>query len=251
MADFHRVPVERPLPRNWLATLGWGLAIGIGVVVLKPWATGSEPQLSPGGSASVEATVPGSTPSGDRRRYDPRLFGGREPDPAWELWPAGYVVLFGMAGPVRVDASAAPEPSGSAVPTREPGASPGRSPGPSPGASMGAGPSPTPADPADVFVVDLGPTDHLIALGINHPSDVVILDVHLWGQDGDACCPLAVPILRLEPLWESHHFVVIGIEDPDEPGVDGPWPPGEYRLDLQLGGGEVRSVRLRVDPPAS
>lgn len=250
MADFQRVPVERPLPRNWLPTLGWGLAIGIGVVVLKPWAggTGPEPMLTSAPSVVVAAEP---TPGTDRRRYDPRLFGGREPDPAWELWPAGYVVQFGMAGPLRVDGHGPPGPSPHPAPSARPVASTPPQETADPGASPVARPSATAPGPAGAFVVDLGPTDHLIALGINHPSEVVILEVRLWAQQGETCCPVAVPIVHLETTWPSDHFVVIGIEDPDAPGADGPWPPGEYRLDLLLAAGEVREVRLRVDPPAS
>jgi hypothetical protein len=233
MADFKRVPVERPLPPNWLPTLGWMLAIGVTVAVVKPWDLGGAPPPPSQQPTAVAAGTEAPPPRSDGRRYDPRLFGGREPDPKWELWPAGYVVFFGIAGPVRVDGQDAPDPSDRPRPS------------PSPGLQS---PPATP-DPGDGFVVDLGPADHLIALGINTPLDVRVVDVRLWAADGGRCCGLPVSIVRLETLWESDHFTVIGVEDPVAAGEAGPWPSGEYRLELVLADRELRMVRLHVDPP--
>ncbi len=247
MADFKRVPVQRPLPPNRLPTLGWAAAIVIAVAVVKPWdlsrGGADQPVASAQQTAQPAATEPASR--SDQRRYDPRLFGGREPDPAWELWPAGYVVFFGIAGPVRVDGQE--EPGGS----DPPGASP--SPGPASAAPTGpAGTSPTTSPhPAEGFVVDLGPADHLVALGINTPRDVRVVDVRLWTEVVGRCCDVPVSIVRLPTLWESGHFTVIGIEDPELNGEAGPWPPGEYRLDLLTADEETRRVRLRVGPPTS
>jgi hypothetical protein len=100
-------------------------------------------------------------------------------------------------------------------------------------------------------VVDIGPADHLIALGINTPADVRVTEVRLWMQGRQSCFCQAIPIVRLPTLWESDHFVVIGIADPERPGATGPWIPGEYRLELETVGGDVRSVRLRVSAPVN
>jgi hypothetical protein len=242
MADLQRVPVDRPLPRSWLPTILSALAVVVALAVLKPWQDRSA--TAPVGTPGASRTLPSSQPTrrAPRSEYDPRLFGTREPDPAWELWPAGYVVEFGLAGPLPVHGQDGPSPGTSprtsAVPTQGASASPSTSPAPSPA-------------PDPELVVDLGPADHLIALGINTPADVRIVEIDLWLQRGEACCDEQVPIVRLPTLWDSQHFLVIGIADPERPGETGPWLPGEYRLDLVTIAAEVRSVRLRVSPPVN
>ncbi len=231
MAEFKPLPVDRSPPRSWLSTLGSVAAIVLALAVIKPWGDPGTPTPTTAATAGRSAgPVPTVRP--ERTEYDPRLFGTREPEPAWELWPAGYVVEFGIAGPLRVGGQG--QPAGSQGP---------------PGS---AAPSATgdPDSGADL-IVDLGPADHLIALGINTPSDVRIAEISLWMQRGVACCSQAVPIVRLPTLWESRHFLVIGIADPERPDDTGPWPPAEYRLDLVTSVGEIRSVRLRVSPPVN
>ena len=246
MAEFQPVPIGRPPPRSWLPALGSTLAIILALAIVKPWQA-----LDPGvpaaqhASASAGPAVPRPpTPRPLRDTYDARLFGSREPDPAWELWPAGYVVEFGIAGPVVVHGQESPVPSGGAAASAEPGTFT-----PAPGSVP---PTAQPGLPSPVaeHVVDLGPSDHLIALGINTPADVRVAEITLWMQAGDVCCDELIPTIRLPTLWESQHFLVIGIEDPFRPGATAPWLAGEYRLDLVTVGGEIRSVRLRVSAPA-
>jgi hypothetical protein len=182
-------------------------------------------------------------PERERDIYDPRLFGSYEPAPAWELWPAGYVVEFGIAGPVDVHGQESAGPSAgpsSASPS-------GPAPASDPPLQTGA---PSLPPPGFEPVVDLGASDHLIALGVNTPADVRVTEITLWMQAGAACCDQSVPIIRLPTLWESQHFHVIGIADPFRPGEAGPWLAGEYRLDLHTVDGVVRSVRLRLSAPA-
>lgn len=229
MADFKPIPVDRPPPRSWLSTLGSVAAIVLALAIIKPWSPGS-PAPTTAATAGRSAD-PAPTDRPERTEYDPRLFGTREPEPAWELWPAGYVVEFGIAGPLRVGGQ------------DQPGGSDG------PPASAGIAPTPAPTEPGAGPVVDLGPADHLIALGINTPIDVRVAKISLWTQRGVDCCDQPVTIVRLPTLWESQHFLVIGIADPEQPGDTGPWPPAEYRLDLVTTTGEIRSVRLRVSPP--
>lgn len=246
MAEFQPVPIGRPPPRSWLPALGSTLAIILAVAIVKPW-----PALGPGdvavqpASASAPAPARTAAPQRERDIYDPRLFGNYEPGPAWELWPAGYVVEFGIAGPVDVHAQHSAAPSGGATASAEPG-SPSPTTSPPPQAA-----TPAPPPPGIEHVVDLGASDHLIALGVNTPADVRVTEITLWMLAGAACCDQAIPTIRLPTLWESAHFHVIGIADPARPGEAGPWLAGEYRLDLELAGGQVRSVRLRVTPPVT
>jgi hypothetical protein len=235
MADVPRSPLGRPPAGTWLPGVAGAVALVLVLAVLKPW---SAPDPGPPAATTQPTFYIAPTERTGHRPYDPVLFGGREPDPAWELWPAGYVVQFGMAGPVKVhgqDGSPAPGAGG-----------------PSPSGPAGsAGPEPSPAGTAPASnVVDLGPADHLIALGINTPSEIRVQSLALWllveNQGGGAD---EVSIVHLPTLWESSHFLVIGIEDPNAPGQAGPWPPGLYRLEISTAFGDVREVLLRVRPP--
>ena len=240
MAEFQPVPIGRPPPRSWLPALGSVLGIIVALAIVKPWqpAQIGDPGAHAATPSADVATPLATLPRSDRHTYDPRLFGNREPDPAWELWPAGYVVQFGMAGPVQVHGQESASPSGG------PGAStkPAGSAAPDPSSNA-------PGSSPPEHVVDLGPADHLIALGINTPADVRVVEVRLWAEGRRQCFCADVPIVRLPTLWESGHFVVIGIADPDRPDDTGPWVPGEYRLELETADGDVRSVRLRVSAP--
>jgi hypothetical protein len=219
-----------------LPALGSSLAIILALAVVKPWhALGPGEVAEPPASASAGAAA-ARTPAPQRERdiYDPRLFGSYEPTPAWELWPAGYVVEFGIAGPVDVHGQESAGPSA----------------GPASASPAAPAPASDPPLPGFVPVVDLGPSDHLIALGVNTPAAVRVTEITLWMQAGATCCDQLVPIIRLPTLWESQHFHVIGIADPSRPGEAGPWLAGEYRLDLRTVDGVVRSVRLRLSAPA-
>ena len=245
MAEFQPVPIGRPPPRSWLPALGSTLAIILALAIVKPWPIldSGMPTVKPGSASAGAGAARTPAPRRERDIYDPRLFGNYEPEPAWELWPAGYVVEFGIAGPVDVHGQEGPAPSGGAPASAEPGAAT-----PAPGS---AAPSAAPGVPSPTaeHVVHLGASDHLIALGINTPADVRIAEILLWMQAGAVCCDQSIPTIRLPTLWESRHFIVIGIADPFMPGSTGPWLAGEYRLDLVTVAGETRSVRLRVSAP--
>jgi hypothetical protein len=237
MAEFERVPL-RPRPsRNWLPTAGLAFTVFLAFAIVKPWesspaTTAADPTARP--TFFIRPTAR-TGPLG----YDPRLFGGREPDPAWELWPAGYVVQFGLAGPVKVhgqDGASASPGAGAPEPEQSDAA-----PGASPGAAV-----PTIPPPGD-GVVDLGPADHLIALGINTPLAVRVEEVRLSILEDDSITP--IPLVRLPTLWESDHFIVVAPEDQAIPGQPAPWEPALYRLDLITAFGEVREIELRVMPP--
>jgi hypothetical protein len=234
MAEFRRRPVRRPDRRSWLTTTLATLGIVLAIAILKPWedrAAGADAAAaSPAASSPArQAAVP--TPRTPRFGYDPRLFGIREPDPAWELWPAGYVVEFGIAGPVPVLGQDDPAPSEL----------------PLPGASIAPGGAGAPAD--EPYVVELGPADHLVALGINTPADIRVERIALWRLTDRSCCPEAVEILRLPTLWDSRHFLVVGVADADQPHVAGRWTPGRYRLELTTVTGDERVVLMSVAEP--
>jgi hypothetical protein len=243
MAEFQPVPIGRPAPRSWLPAIGAALAIVLLLAIVEPWAP-PDPAAPGAGVAAVPTGVVApatARPRPDRDSYDPRLFGLHEPGPAWELWPAGYVVEFGIAGPRVVRGQETAGPSQRSDETAEPEGT----------GTIGA-PAPTPTPPPlapEGDVVDLGPADHLIALGINTPADVRIADVRLLQQGRRRCFCVDVRLVRLPTPWASKHFVVIGIADPERPGEPGPWIPGEYLLELVTVEGDVRAVRVRVSAP--
>ena len=102
MADVPRVPTRSP-PGRHLAAAASAVSVALVLVlaVLKPW-DGAGPGPPATATPATFYIAPDVERTGRPADYDPVLFGGREPDPAWELWPAGYVVQFGMAGPVKV-----------------------------------------------------------------------------------------------------------------------------------------------------
>jgi hypothetical protein len=244
MAEFERVPL-RPRPkRNWLPSAVIGVTVFIGLAIVKPWDFG-RPQTGAGGGTPPPTFFVRPTERTGARPYDPILFGFREPDPAWELWPAGYVVEFGMSGPVRVHGqdAASPAPGESRAPGDSPAppAASSRPPGPS-RSRLPTAPVATPA--VDDGVVDLGTAAHLVALGINTPAAFHVETATLSMLIDDAIRPIA--IVRLPTFWESEHFIVIAPEDPVAAGQAAAWEPGLYRLVLTPTFGEVRSIDLRV-----
>lgn len=236
MAEVQRIPLGGPPAGSWLPGVATAVAIFLALAILKPW-TPSAPSAAGASARPAPSRAPAATERTGPRGYDPRLFGGREPDPAWELWPAGYVVQFGMAGPVKVHGQdgATPEPGASGDATPAPTAAP-----------SGAGATAAPLPPG---VVDLGPADHLVALGINTPLDFRVATVDLQIFRGDDCCLEAVPIVHLPALWESVHFVIIAPEDPSAKGQPGAWDVGQYLLHLASTSGDAREVRFVVRPP--
>ncbi len=236
MAEVHRVPLRRPPSHNFVPATGVLFAAFVTTLILKPWQAGVPPAEVTALPTFVFVTEPSRDPA--LRNYDPRLFGGREPDPAWELWPAGYVVEFGMAGPVDV-----PDPDHlvSVAPSAMPSDAPPRS----PWASAEPTTSGAPATAMPIRrSINLGPADHLVALGINTPLDAGVERIELWRADRRV-----VPLIRLETPWHSLHFFVIAPEDSEVPGGVGAWAPGVYQLDLTTVSGEIREVMLEVRPP--
>lgn len=235
MAEVQRVPLGGPPAGSWLPGVATAATIFLALAILKPWAP-AEPSAAAPTARPTASSGPAQTERTGPRPYDPRLFGGREPDPAWELWPAGYVVQFGMAGPLKVQGrdGTSPGPGWSTAATAAPTGAPSAS---------GAASASLPPD-----VVDLGPSDHLVALGINMPLEFRVERVTLWELDPGRV-PIVVPIVYLPTLWESQHFIVIAPESREFPGQPAAWEPRLYRLDLTTSTMEVREITMLVRPP--
>jgi hypothetical protein len=239
MADLKRVTPPGRKPDRWLPAWIAAITVIVLVAIAKPWGRGAAPQAA---FPSAAVATPAASRLAGRGRYDPALFGQDAPDPAWQLWPAGYVVDFGLAGPVTMSASAAPSPASPASPAAAPSSSPAHGRAPSPG------PSPTPSFGGDP--IRIGQADNLVVLGINTPADVDVVQFRLTRFEGTAS--VVVPIVVLATPWPVHYFHVIGIESPDASDVLGPWRAGIYRLSLIGGDGLlIRSVVVSIDAPSS
>jgi hypothetical protein len=230
MADLKRVMPPGRKPDRWLPAWIAAITFIVLVAIAKPWGRGAAP-LPAFPSASV--ATPAASRLAGRGRYDPALFGQDAPDPAWQLWPAGYVVDFGLAGPVTMTTESSASPSAPPSP-------PGRRPPPS------ASPAPS-FDGGDP--IRIGQADNLVVLGINTPADVDVVQFRLTRLEGTTS--VVVPIVVLATPWPVHYFHVIGIESPDASDVLGSWRAGIYRLSLIGGDGVlIRSVVVSIDAPS-
>lgn len=220
-----------------------GLVIGIIVVavvlaILKPWRTEAGPNdLDRTGVAASPGISPSPTPAPTpnpldaiSRTYDPLIFGDRELQTDWGLWPAGYLTSFGFA--MRAEPSSQPSAPGASQPpsSRLPSAADG------------------PRWP-DVINIILG--NHLLLMGISTPTDRTVNSIRLTRERTDGTWE-DVQVLLLPPPWPNH-FTVVGIDGglgPDRPIF---WVPGHYRLDIGIVPGQIqRSIEIDVQgPPAT
>jgi hypothetical protein len=229
------VPAGRK-PDRWLPASIAAVTFLVLIAIAKPWGRGATPTLTfPSASVPGVPTVQPTRPPG-RSRYNPALFGQDAPDPAWQLWPAGYVVDFGLAGPVTMGTDGtlpAPTPRAASTPRLTPS------------------PSPTLPPPWGSEVpIRIGQADNLVVLGINTPSDVDVVQFRLSRFVGEKM--VVVPIVVLPTPWPVHYFHVIGMESPDSSDVLGRWQAGVYRLTLFGDGGVIiRSVVVSIDAPST
>lgn len=236
MSDFRRIVPPGGGPDRWLRASVAIVAVFLFLAIAKPWGRdGAKPIPFPSATARPSDGGVDRTRSPSRHRYDPALFGQQVPDPAWQLWPAGYVVDFGLAGPLPIADPAAPSTS------------PG---GPAPSS---AAPSPTPLATSPFGSgrpIGLGGSDNLVVLGLNNPADIAVTAMRLWRYDGTVV--RRVPIAVLPSPWPTPHFHVIALPSNDSSDDLGPWLPGVYRLDLLTDpGAAIRSIVLVIDPPGA
>jgi hypothetical protein len=239
MGDLRPVVPAGRKPDRWLPASIAAVAFLVLVAIAKPWGRGATllPAFPSATTAPVAASSVQPTRTSGRARYNPALFGQDAPDAAWQLWPAGYVVDFGLAGPVTMGTESSAAPGSPRAPNHTPALTPS--------------PSPTLPPPFRSTVpIRIGQADNLVVLGINTPADVDVVQFRLTRFDGTRA--VVVPIVVLPTPWPVHYFHVIGIESPDASDVLGAWEPGVYWLALYGDGGVlIRSVVVSIDAPTS
>ena len=216
------------------------IVVAVVLAMLKPWESDGGPnQLDRIGVAASAGLSPSPSPAvtptpnpldAISRKYDPLIFGDRELQSDWGLWPAGYLTSFGFA--MRAE------------PSNQPGV---------PGASQQpSGLPPTGADlPMWPQVINVILGNHLLLMGISMPTDHTVNGIRLTRERADGTWE-DVRVMLLPPPWPNH-FTVIGIDG--GLGADRPifWVPGHYRLDVGIVPGPIqRSIEIDVEgPPAA
>ena len=247
MSDLTTVPGPSSPLRGSSGKVVAVVVIGVLLAVIKPWGSESVAQAPPPAvsSAPSGSSEPSTAPT--HNAFDFGVFEGFEPQPAWEIWPAGREISFGFA--MRID----PDPDASTRATPVPlgsGPPPGSA-GPAASATPARSPS-VPADPADPPTwsdsISISPVSTLTVIAINMPRGVTIPTTRLSrlvpGADR-----VEVPMVRLPSPWPDH-FLVLGIDDGS--GSEGlpAWPTGRYALDLDIEpGGYTRTIGIIVGEP--
>lgn len=226
-------PVPRPpffLEGRGNKVLGL-LVVTLAVALVKPWGLVGTTTPEPS-QARLATPSPAPTPSPTpdpadtaSRKYDPLIFGDHELQPAWGLWPAGYLVSFGFA--MRAEPSSLPG-DGSAT----------------------SAPRPDPATPVWPAAIDVPTGNHLLLIGVNTPNGFSVDRIHLVRQAADGSAT-EVAVVRPPSPWPSH-FTVIAIDAGNAPARVDFWAPGVYRLDLTIDPGPIeRSIEVRVEGPTA
>ena len=219
------------------------IVIGILVAIIKPWGTATQAPLARATAAPTAVAVtprPSATPFDAFANYDHELFGIYEPEPRWELWPAGYLVSFGYAiriGSVGAEASQPPAPPAASASPSRPLASPVETAKPG---------TEEPNWPATITIAD---GNHLGLIGVNTPLGYRVASVAIVRiKADDSEQPLDV--VSVESQWPSH-FTVFGLAEGTEQLVIENWPAGHYRLDLTFEPGAIsRSIAIVVSDPS-
>jgi len=220
------------------------IVIGILVALIKPWGTTTPVPLARASAAPTAVAVtprPGSpTPFDAFAGYDHELFGIYEPEPRWELWPAGYLVSFGYA--IRIgstDTETSPPPSAPGA-----SASPGR-----PVASPSKTAAPASDGPHWPATITIAEGNNLGLIGINTPLGYDIASVAIVRMKTDGS-EQPLDVVKPQSQWPSH-FTVIGIADDGGRDAIENWPAGQYRLDLSFEPGAIsRSIAISVSEPS-
>ena len=144
------------------------VVIAVLIAIVKPWGLSlprhSAVQSSSGPTPGASETAAPTLDIGDgiSRPYDPLIFGDKELQPTWGLWPAGYLVTFGFA--MHTESSAAPDGSGgSAAP------------------SVAATADPTGPVWPDAIDIPIG--NHLLLIGVSTPRGYQVADDHADPSD--------------------------------------------------------------------
>jgi hypothetical protein len=211
------------------------VVVAIVVAFIKPWGSASTPAPAPSQAVVISPApsptpTPTATPTPDpadafSRAYDPLLFGDHELQPAWGLWPAGYLSTFGFV--MHTERSNPPKPaSGDHSPSAV-----------------------SPSDPASPIwpdAIDIPLGNHLLLIGVDTPMGFSVDDIHLTKYLADRRSK-DVPIVRPPSPWPSH-FTVIGVDGGYGVSRTALWAAGRYRLELVIEPGAIqRSIEIRVE----
>lgn len=219
--------------------------VAILAAIAKPWGAGSV-ELQPMGSAfssPSETVAPSPTAAG--YVFDADVYGPFEPTPEWSVWPAGYFVSVRFV----IRASSVKDRPGNVDSQPDPLASGARSPLPTLALPESSSPATGPDWPR---IVDIGPGEHLLWLGINTPRGWSVKEAVLRRVQPNGVNTV-VTTTRLSSRWDDH-FTILGI--PTSPNAEtlAVWPIGQYRLDLVVSPGDIEEtivIRVRTaDDPA-
>ena len=246
MAELSRVPAPRSPFEGRSGKVVALVVAGIALAIAKPW--NPPPTAIPLPSMAPLRAAPTVPPSA-AHPYDPEAFGRRAPDPAWEIWPAAASGPgpTRVAPPPRAEPAAAPEPV--VDPTPLDGAASGSA-SSVPAASDApetAPPQPEATATIGGPVIELGTSDDLSAIGINHPADIELVAVRLWRfRDGDD--PERIQLTERPAPWATDTFRIFVHRDARLPKSSVlRWRPGLYRLDLLVDPADrIRSLVLVV-----
>jgi hypothetical protein len=244
MSDIIRVPGPSSPLEGRSAKIIAVIVIGVLVALIKPWGSATPAPLARATAAPTAVSItprPGSpTPSDAFANYDHELFGVYEPEPRWELWPAGYLVAFGYAiriGSVGAEASQAPTPPAAS-------ASPGRPVG-SPVKTAEPG-TEEPNWPATITIAN---GNNLFLIGVNTPLGYRLTSIAVVRTKADGF-EQALDVVTPASQWPDH-FTIIGLADDTGRAAIENWPPGHYRLDLDIEpDGISRSIAIVVSDPS-
>jgi hypothetical protein len=222
------------------------IVIGILVAIIKPWGTATPAPVARATAAPTAAItpLPGSpTPFDAFANYDHELFGIYEPEPRWELWPAGYLVSFGYAiriGSTGTEASQPPAPPAASASPSRPVATPVATP-----ATTAEPGTEEPNWPATITIAE---GNHLGLIGVNMPLGYRIASVAIVRVKADGS-EQSLDVAEAPSQWPSH-FRVFGLADGSGGEVVANWPAGHYRLELAFEPGAIsRSIAIVVSDP--
>jgi hypothetical protein len=227
------------------------------VAIIKPW--GSEPAaVAPPPSRAPETATPVAVATASASinpwaNYDHEIFGVYEPEPRWELWPAGYLVSFGYAIRIESTPSGGPDTVSTGVTT---GTGAGGAAGASPSAQPSATPRPSPtplaspgAEPVWPATIRVTAGNELAMIGVNTPLGYRVTGMGVTRLTGGA--GEAVRIINPASDWPSH-FTVIALADESGGAALDRWPPGDYRLELKFEPDDiVRTVEIQIEQPTA